>query len=172
MSSSQWKIHFKSAPSEVYRAISTPLGRSRFWAQSAKEANGIIHFVLPGGRTDDAEIERAVKDHRYVLRYFGHRLTFTLSHDTKTNTDTDTDGNGSGSGSGSGSGTDLTLTCDPETASGTEHASASGIERANAGTGGNGEWVSLLFRLKGHVDFGVDLRNHDETRHDGYVDGG
>ncbi len=133
MSSSQWKIHFKSAPSEVYRAISTPLGRSRFWARSAKEKNGVIHFDLPGGRSDDAPIERAVKDNLYVLRYFGRRVTFALSPDE------------------SGNGTDLVLTSEHET--------------------GSDEWVSLLLRLKGHVDFGVDLRNHDETRTEGYVDG-
>lgn len=132
MSSNQWKVHFRSAPSEVYRAISTPLGRSRFWAQSAKEADGVIHFVVPGGRTDDATIERAVKDQLYVVRYFGERITFILSPDSV------------------GSGTDLVLTSE---------------------RGGDG-WVSLLLRLKGHVDFGVDLRNHDETRREGYVDGG
>lgn len=131
MSSQQWKVHFKSGPSEVYRAISTPLGRSRFWAQSAKEADGVIHFVLPGGRTDDATIERAVKDQLYVVRYFGERITFLLSSDDAE------------------SGTDLVLT--------TEH--------------GGDDWISFLLRLKGHVDFGVDLRNHDETRQQGYVDG-
>jgi hypothetical protein len=133
VSSSQWKIHFKSAPSEVYRAISTPLGRSRFWARSAKETNGVIHFDLPGGRSGDAPIERAVKDHLFVLRYFGRRVTFAISPDE------------------GGNGTDLVLTSEHET--------------------GNDEWVSLLLRLKGHVDFGVDLRNHDETRFEGYVDG-
>ncbi len=133
MSSSQWKIHFKSAPSEVYRAISTPLGRSRFWARSAKETNGVIHFDLPGGRSDDAPIERAVKDHLYVVRYFGQRVTFAISPDE------------------GGNGTDLALTTEDET--------------------GSEEWVSLLLRLKGLVDFGVDLRNHDETRFEGYVDG-
>ena len=131
MSSRRWKIHFKSAPSEVYRALSTPLGRSRFWAQSAKEADGVVHFDLPGGRTDEARIERAVKDQLYAIRYFGRLATFKLSPD---------DDNG---------GTDLTLSCED----------------------GGGDWVSLLMRLKGHVDFGVDLRNHDDTRTHGYVDG-
>ncbi|NEA30170.1 hypothetical protein [Streptomyces sp. SID13031] len=132
MSSTQWKVHFKSAPSEVYRAISTPLGRSRFWAESAKEADGVIHFVLPGDRTADAPIERAVKDHLYVIRLFGERISFALAQDEDR-------------------GTDLTFVHEGETDPTT--------------------WVSLLLRLKAHVDFGADLRNHDPTRTGNYLDG-
>jgi hypothetical protein len=132
VSSTQWKVHFKSAPSEVYRAISTPLGRSRFWAESAKESDGVIHFVLPGDRTDDAPIERAVREHLYVVRLFGERISFALAPDEHR-------------------GTDLTFTHEGEPDPST--------------------WVSLLLRLKAHVDFGADLRNHDPGRTDGYLDG-
>jgi uncharacterized protein YndB with AHSA1/START domain len=134
VSSKQWKVHFKSAPSEVYRALSTPLGRSRFWADSAKEADGVIHFVLPGDRIDDSRIERAVKDQLYAVTYFGRLLTFTLIRDDETN------------------GTDLTLTYQSPDA----HSAT---------------WVSLLLRLKASVDFGVDLRNHDNSRTTNYADG-
>jgi hypothetical protein len=48
----QWKAHFKSGPSEVYRALGTPLGRSRYWAESADERDQVIRFVLPEGRYD------------------------------------------------------------------------------------------------------------------------
>lgn len=132
MRSTRWKVHFNSAPSEVYRAICTPLGRARFWAESANETNGVIHFVLPGGRTDDAPIERAVQDHLYVVRLLGHNVTFTLTPDEK-------------------HGTDLTLTVE--------------------GSADPTTWVSLLLRLKAHVDFGADLRNHDPDRIERYVDG-
>lgn len=132
MSSTQWKVHFKSSPSEVYRAISTPLGRSRFWAESAKESDGVIHFVLPGDRTDDAPIERAVREQLYVVRLFGDRISFALTPDENR-------------------GTDLTFTHEGKTDPST--------------------WVSLLLRLKAHVDFGTDLRNHDPARTDGYLDG-
>ena len=137
MSSNQWKVHFKSAPSEVYRALSTPLGRSRFWADSAKEADGLIHFVLPGDRIDDSRIERAVKDQLYAVRYFGRLLTFALTPDPETN------------------GTDLTLTYQSPAATDADSAT----------------WVSLLLRLKASVDFGVDLRNHDNSRTTNYADG-
>lgn len=98
-----WKIHFKSAPSEVYRALSTPLGRSRYWARSAKETDGVIRFVLPDGRTDDSRVERAVKDEQYALRYFGHQITFALARDDE-------------------SGTDLTLSCECPTGSAANQA--------------------------------------------------
>lgn len=132
MRSTQWKIHFKSAPSEVYRALSTPLGRSRFWADSAKETDGVIHFVLPGGRTADAPIEEAVKDHLYVVRLFGERLTFSIASDGTR-------------------GTDLAL--------------------SHEGDPDPVHWASLLLRLKAHVDFGADLRNHDPDRVTDYIDG-
>jgi hypothetical protein len=70
-----------SAPSEVYRALSTPDGRSRFWTFSAKEADGVIHFVGPRGRTDESPIEEAVKDQSYVVRYLGRLVTFELALD-------------------------------------------------------------------------------------------
>lgn len=85
MSSKQWRVHFKSASSEVYRALSTPLGRSRFWAESAKETDGVIHFVLAGDRSDESRIERAVKDQVYAVRHFGRLLTFALASDEQTN---------------------------------------------------------------------------------------
>jgi uncharacterized protein YndB with AHSA1/START domain len=88
----RWKVHFTSAPSEVYRALSTPLGRSRFWALSAKEADGVIQFIEPSGRTGESPIEEAVKDQLYVVRYFGRLVAFELAPD------------------GAGTGTDLTLT--------------------------------------------------------------
>ncbi|MDX6236646.1 MAG: hypothetical protein QOG10_1461 [Kribbellaceae bacterium] len=88
----RWKVHFTSAPSEVYRALSTPLGRSRFWALSAKESDGVIHFIEPRGRTGESPIEEAVKDQLYVVRYFGRLVAFELAP-----------GN-------AGTGTDLTLT--------------------------------------------------------------
>jgi len=127
----QWKVHFRSGPSDVFRALSTPAGRSRFWAVEAGEANGVIRFALPDGRTDDARVEEAVQDRLYRVRYFGSTWRFTLVPDES-------------------GGTDLTLSSD-DPQDGTDQ-------------------VSLLLRLKASVDFGVDLRNHDDGRTAGYVD--
>jgi hypothetical protein len=113
----------------VYRALSTSLGRERFWASSAEESDRVIAFVLPDGRTDDSRIEQAVRDRLYRVRYFGQTITFALAAES--------------------GGTELTLSAD----------STDGAD-----------YVSLLLRLKAFVDFGVDLRNHDEGRTTGYAD--
>jgi hypothetical protein len=129
----QWKVFCKSGPNDVYRALSTPQGRVRFWAQSTQGPDGVIEFVLPDGRTDKCQLERAVQDRLYQVRYFGRTVTFTLAP-------------------GDSGGTELTLTSDRTDA------------QADA------VYVSLLLRLKASVDFGVDLRNHDNDRTTGYAD--
>ncbi|MEU4192494.1 hypothetical protein AB0E69_11370 [Kribbella sp. NPDC026611] len=123
------KVFCKSAPSDVYRALSTPLGRERFWAGSAPESGGVIAFALADGRTANCAIERAVQDELFQLEYFGRRIAFALTP-------------------GDAGGTDVTLSSDDDSP----------------------ELVSLLLRLKAAVDFGVDLRNHDEHRTAGYLD--
>ncbi|WP_427891605.1 hypothetical protein ACQHIV_03580 [Kribbella sp. GL6] len=86
------KVYCASAASDVYRAISTVLGRERFWAEQAPEADGVISFVLADGRKDESRIEHAIQDQVYELRYFGRTLTFRLAP--------------------AAAGTDLTLTSD------------------------------------------------------------
>ncbi len=127
-----WKLHFKSGPSDVYRALSTPGGRSRYWAD-APESDGTISFSFPDGSTTQARIEEAAQDRRYRFTWYDDRvLTFNLAPDD--------DG-----------GTDLTVIGQDG-----PHLS---------------DDVSILLRLKAWVDFGVDLRNHDDTRTTGYLDG-
>lgn len=74
----QWKVFCRSGPGDVYRALSTPDGRVRFWAQSTQTPDGVIEFVLPDGRSDKCQLERAVPDQLYQVRYFGRTVTFTL----------------------------------------------------------------------------------------------
>ncbi|GAA3126664.1 hypothetical protein JOF29_002629 [Kribbella aluminosa] len=88
----QQKVYCASAASDVYRAVSTVLGRERFWADQAPESDGVISFVLADGRRGQSRIERAVQDQLYELRYFGRTLTFRLAP--------------------AAAGTDLTLTSD------------------------------------------------------------
>ncbi|MER7245669.1 hypothetical protein [Kribbella sp. NPDC000426] len=125
------KVFCASGPNDVYRAVSTSLGRERFWATSAPESGGVISFVLGDGRTGECRIEEAVQDERYRLQYFGSTLTFALA-------------------AGETGGTELTL--------------------SSTDPGDCAEVVSLLLRLKAFVDFGVDLRSHDETRGTSYAD--
>ena len=78
-----WKVHFRSAPSEVYRALSTPLGRSRFWALSAKQTDNQIYFVQPGDATFTGRILDDVKNELYSVEYFGWVVTFELDTDAE-----------------------------------------------------------------------------------------
>ncbi|MGZ0152804.1 hypothetical protein ACXJJ3_37500 [Kribbella sp. WER1] len=87
------KVYCASALSDVYRAVSTVLGRERFWAEQAPESDGVITFVLADGRRDDSRVQRAVQDQYYELRYFGRTWVFRLAPAV-------------------GGGTDLTLTSD------------------------------------------------------------
>ena len=42
-----WKLHLKSSPQAVYQKLPTNEGQVGFWAESADEADGIIHFKFP-----------------------------------------------------------------------------------------------------------------------------
>ncbi|HZX02345.1 hypothetical protein [Kribbella sp.] len=72
------KVYCASAASDVYRAVSSVLGRERFWAEEAPEADGVISFLLADGRRDESRIVHAVQDQLYELRYFGNTWTFRL----------------------------------------------------------------------------------------------
>lgn len=89
----RWKLHFRSAPSEIYRALATPEGRNRYWAESTEERDGVIHFIVPGGLECDGRIIAAVPDKRFATEYFGWTVTFDLTPDA------------------SSGGTDLEMTC-------------------------------------------------------------
>ncbi len=136
----RWRLHLKSPIAKVFAMLSTQEGRESFWAESAAERNGVIHFVFPNGVTWDTEILQAIPPHTYAVRYYGNsEAVFELADD----------GNG---------GTDLTLT----------DANVPAQDRTEVIAG----WVSVLMSLKAAVDFGVDLRGHDATRHwdSGYVE--
>ena len=44
-----WRLHLAAPVSRVYQALSTDAGRASFWAESAVEHDGVIHFVFPNG---------------------------------------------------------------------------------------------------------------------------
>lgn len=84
----RWRLHVCASPAEVYRALSTDAGRARFWAESAVERDGVIHFVFPNGLTWDGPILEARPPHRFAVRYYGNSLaTFTLQDDGRGGTD-------------------------------------------------------------------------------------
>jgi len=84
----RWRLHLKSAPAEVYQALSTDAGRASFWAESAVERGGKIHFVFPNKMVWDAQILEAIPLCQYTVRYFGNSVTsFKLEKDGMGGTD-------------------------------------------------------------------------------------
>ena len=84
----RWQLHLKSAPVRVYEMLSTNAGRAAFWAESAIEQDGQIHFVFPNGLTWQGEILQAQPPSLYSVRYYGGSLTtFQLKDDGQGGTD-------------------------------------------------------------------------------------
>lgn len=129
----RWRVHLRVPRERVFPALSTDAGRASFWAESAVERDGVIHFVFPGQLTWSADVLECRAPERYSVRYYGGSITtFQLADD------------------GAG-GTELVLT----------DAGVPDQDRSEVIAG----WVSVLLALKAAVEFGVDLRGHDEQRH-------
>jgi len=75
----QRRILLRSDPATVWHFLDTDAGRAAFWAESAVEQDGAIHFVFPGGDRLTAPILERVPHQRLVFRYFGDsRVDITL----------------------------------------------------------------------------------------------
>jgi uncharacterized protein YndB with AHSA1/START domain len=78
----RWRLHLTSPVSTVYRALATDAGRAGFWAESAVERDGVIHFVFPNGVRWDGRVLQAQPPYRYEVQYFGNSVAaFTLEED-------------------------------------------------------------------------------------------
>ena len=86
--SERWRLHLRSPPRLVHRLLSTNDGRARFWAESAKENNGIIEFKFIDGLSLTGKILENKPPARFVLEYWGRsRVTFELEDDGTGGTD-------------------------------------------------------------------------------------
>ena len=83
-----WKLHLYASPDQVYWMISSDEGRQRFWAESATNVDGAIHFRFPNGQSLEAPILVEDPPHHYQIKYFGNSLTsFYLQEDGQGGTD-------------------------------------------------------------------------------------
>ena len=84
----RWKLHLASPPEKVFEFLATDEGRAKFWAESAEEKDGAIHFVFPNGMQLESAILVSVPAKRYSVRYFGGSVTtFELEEDGQGGTD-------------------------------------------------------------------------------------
>jgi uncharacterized protein YndB with AHSA1/START domain len=84
----RWRIHLRVPPEVVYRYLSTDAGRAAFWAESAVEVDGSIHFDFSNGQSWQGKILEQDPPHRYSVVYYGGSITtFELVGDHRGNTD-------------------------------------------------------------------------------------
>lgn len=74
-----WRVHIDVPVEAVYDALATDAGRASFWAESAVETDGVIHFVFPDGSETSARILHAARPRTFAVEYFGSRVTFRLT---------------------------------------------------------------------------------------------
>lgn len=83
-----WRLHLSSSPPAVYQMLATDEGRSRFWAESAVEADGSIHFKFPNGQEWAGKLVERAAPRLLALEYLGGGVaTFRLEDDGRGGTD-------------------------------------------------------------------------------------
>jgi len=84
----RWRLHLKSSPQAVYQKLSTDEGRASFWAETAVEQDGMIHFVFPNQAEWKGKILENVPPERFQVEYYGCTIaTFELDPDSSGGTD-------------------------------------------------------------------------------------
>ena len=82
-----WRMHFRSPIEHVYAALATDAGRARFWAESAPERDGHVHFHILNYEPFSGPILEARPPHVWALVYYGTTARFELSPDGRGGTD-------------------------------------------------------------------------------------
>lgn len=83
----RWRIHVGAPPAKVYAALDSDSGRAAFWAESASEIDGLIHFRFINGYQCSSRILRREPCSLFELDYIGGRASFELSDDGDGGTD-------------------------------------------------------------------------------------
>ncbi len=82
-----WRLHLAAPPEVVYRALSTDEGRASFWAESAIEHDGHIHFEFINGMRYSGRILATDEPTRWSVDYFDSPVEFRLAPDGSGGTD-------------------------------------------------------------------------------------
>lgn len=82
------RLRLASAPPVVYQMLATDGGRSRFWAESAVEIGGSIHFRFPNGQRWLGRVVERAPPRLLSVEYLGGSVaTFRLEGDGRGGTD-------------------------------------------------------------------------------------
>ena len=74
-----WRLHLASSPETVFEALTTDAGRESFWAESAVEQDGVIHFRFINGVEDQSPIISRQRPGLFELEYFGTLVRFDVA---------------------------------------------------------------------------------------------
>lgn len=72
------KVYCKCNAAKLYSIFNSNEGRASFWAESAIEENGIIHFSFPNGQCYNAVLLNKIPGKQISLLYFDTVLTINL----------------------------------------------------------------------------------------------
>lgn len=73
-----WKLHFKSESTWVYEFLVLPEKRKTYWAESAEEIDGVIHYVFLNGIENHGQILEKIPGQFFRVEYFGMDVSFDL----------------------------------------------------------------------------------------------
>ena len=83
-----WRLHLRSTAQIVYERLSADNGRAGFWAESAVEQDGVIHFLFPNQAEWKGKVLENNPPHRFKVEYYGGSITtFELESDGVGGTD-------------------------------------------------------------------------------------
>jgi hypothetical protein len=82
----EWKIYSVSPIEKIFHLLNSNEGRKNFWAESAEEINGYIHFSFPNGQTYTSKIVKRIPNTEFTIIYFDTLVIFQLSDDKDTGT--------------------------------------------------------------------------------------
>ncbi len=83
----RWRIHIPVPLERVYSALSSDDGRASFWAESAVEKDGHVHYRFQGGVRCSCRILERRRPAVFALDYMGGPVRFELSSDVAGGTD-------------------------------------------------------------------------------------
>lgn len=77
-----WRLHLRAPPHVVYAMLATNTGRARWWAESAVEWEGVVHFRFANGWTWYGKVLANLPPRRFSVTYInGTLLSFDLADD-------------------------------------------------------------------------------------------
>lgn len=83
----RWRMHLAVPPHAVFTALDTDDGRASFWAESAREHDGRIHFRFSNGIQYESRILARRPPALWAIDYFGSEARFELTSDGRGGTD-------------------------------------------------------------------------------------